>query len=199
MSLCLVNYSAGAMNQTDTQLIAACRRGDEAAWETLVMRYQRLIYAIPVRSGMDDYQAAEVFQRVFTKLVEYLPRIEQPDRLQAWLVTTTKRETWRFSKQEQRTLSIPDLVDEEDGAGLMAETPLPDEVIQELEEQHLVRTALQEIDERCQNLLTLLFYRDGPPSYAEIAQKSGVPEGSIGPTRARCLQKLKKVLVEMGF
>lgn len=187
------------MNQTDTQLIAACRRGDEAAWETLVMRYQRLIYAIPVRTGMDDYQAAEIFQRVFAKLVEYLPRIEQPDRLQAWLVTTTKRETWRFSKQEQRTLPLPEMIEEEDGAGLMAETPLPDEVFQELEEQHLVRTALQEIDERCRALLTLLFYRDTPPVYAEIAKKSGVPEGSIGPTRARCLQKLKRVLVEMGF
>ena len=187
------------MNPTDSQLIADCRRGDAAAWETLVLRYQRLIYAIPTRAGLDEYQAADVFQHVFAKLVEYLPRLEQPDRIQAWLVTTAKHETWRLSKLEQRTTALPDAETEDESATLVADTPLPEDVIQQLESQHLVRTALTEIDERCRKLLTLLFYRDDIPSYAEIAAKSGVPEGSIGPTRARCLQKLKKVLVEVGF
>jgi RNA polymerase sigma factor (sigma-70 family) len=71
--------------------LQACRRGDEAAWEALVERYQRLIYTIPRRAGLDKDQAAEVFQEVFTTLFEKLETIEQPERLQAWLVTTARR------------------------------------------------------------------------------------------------------------
>ena len=82
-------------------------------------------------------------------------------------------------------------------ASLPDEAPLPDEVMIHLEEQHSVRLAVGQLDERCGKLLTLLFYEDEPPPYAEIAVRIGVPEGSIGPTRARCLQKLLKI-VEKG-
>jgi RNA polymerase sigma factor (sigma-70 family) len=72
--------------------------------------------------------------------------------------------------------------------------PLPDEALIQLEEQHRVRVALSNLDERCQKLLTILFYQHEPPSYSEIAAQIGTTEGSIGPTRARCLQKLLKLL-----
>src|SRR6267154_2045109 len=83
------------MEQSDKQLLLACRRGDERAWESLVNRYQRLIYTIPRRAGLDHSQAADVFQEVFTTLFEKLNEIDQPERLQAWLVTTARRKTWR--------------------------------------------------------------------------------------------------------
>src|SRR5262249_3367333 len=82
--------------ETDNDLLLPCRNGDETAWEALVRRYQRLIYSIPRRSGLDEDQSAEVFQEVFTTLFEKLDRIEEPDRLHAWLVTTARRKTWRF-------------------------------------------------------------------------------------------------------
>ncbi len=79
---------------------------------------------------------------------------------------------------------------------IVDDNPLPDEVLLQLEEQHRVRTAVGELDERCKTLLTMLYYQTEPPSYAEIAQAFGAPEGSIGPTRARCLKKLLRLLGE---
>ena len=189
------------MEQSDKQLLLACRRGDEAAWEALVNRYQRLIYAIPRRAGLNEDSASEVFQEVFTTLFERLDEIEQPERLHAWLVTTAKRKTWRLMSREKRARGAVD--DEEGGEARIDElpddAPLPDEVLLGLEEQHRVRAAVAGLDERCRKLLTLLFYQSEPPPYAEIAAMMGVTEGSIGPTRARCLQSLKRILQRLGF
>jgi RNA polymerase sigma factor (sigma-70 family) len=185
------------MQQRDEELLLACRRGDAAAWEALVNRYQRLIYAIPRRAGLDEDAAAEVFQEVFTTLFEKLDDIEQPERLHAWLVTTARRKTWRLISRDRFTRGS--YANDEDDAdaelnALPDAAPLPDEALIQLEEQHRVRAALVDLDERCRKLLTLLFYRDDPPSYAEIALATGTREGSIGPTRARCLQKLMRLL-----
>src|SRR3954469_100969 len=76
------------MELSDAALLRACRGGDQDAWTTLVNRYQRLIYTIPRRAGLDEQAAADVFQRVFASLVEHLDTLTDPDRLRAWLVTT---------------------------------------------------------------------------------------------------------------
>ncbi|HEX8476011.1 MAG TPA: sigma-70 family RNA polymerase sigma factor [Pyrinomonadaceae bacterium] len=184
------------MEQSDEELLLACRKGDEAAWETLVERFQRLIYAIPRRAGLNEDLAAEVFQEVWTTLLEKLDDINQPDRLQAWLVTTARRKTWRLISRENVTAKSfhDDETEDAELAALADHAPLPDEVLLQLEEQHRVRTALGGLDERCRKLLNLLFYTPEPPPYAEIAEATGTSEGSIGPTRARCLQKLLRAL-----
>jgi RNA polymerase sigma factor (sigma-70 family) len=186
------------MESTDKQLLLSCRRGDEAAWEALVNRYQRLIYAIPRRAGLDDDRAAEVFQEVFTTLFQKLNDIDEPDRLQAWLVTTAKRKTWRLISKDRLTVHLPDSEDDptagEQLEKIADESPLPDEALLKLEEQHRLRTALNGLDERCQKLLTMLFYQEEKPAYSEIAAALGTSEGSIGPTRARCLEKMLHLL-----
>ena len=187
------------MDDSDLRLVLACRRGDQLAWEKLIRRYQRLIYAIPLRAGLDEDQAAEIFQEVFTTFFQKLNDIEEPERLQAWLVTTARRKTWRtIAKAQSRTRPDPDAVEwATEAATIRDETPLPDEQLVMLEEQHRVRTAVSLLDERCQKLVQMLFYRTQPPSYAEIAASLGVPEGSIGPTRARCLGKLLGILKKL--
>jgi len=129
-------------------------------------------------------------------LFEKLNEIEQPEKLHAWLVTTTRRKTLHaISKALVRRQS--DLNTDEDShlaSSIADETPLPDEQLLILEEQHRIRTALASLDERCRLLLEILFHRDEPPSYAEIASALGIPEGSVGPTRARCLAKLLRLL-----
>ncbi len=181
---------------SDLELVVGCRRGDPLAWEKLIRRYQRLIYAIPLRAGLDEDQAADIFQDVFTTLFQKLNDIEEPDKLQAWLVTTTRRKTWRIISQPQGTpRSTKDYdLQQQEASTIRDETPLPDEKLLLLEEQHRIRTAVSALDDRCRTLLEMLFYRHEPPSYAEIAASLGIPEGSIGPTRARCLAKLLRIL-----
>jgi RNA polymerase sigma factor (sigma-70 family) len=192
---------AEATAQSDEQLLAACRRGDEGAWEALVLRYQRLIYAIPRRAGLDEDAAAEVFQDVFTTLLESIENIEQPSRLQAWLVTTAKRKTWRTVGRAKalRPFTSEGGEGEDEMYDLADEGLLPDEALTKLEEQHLVRAGLAELGDRCRTLLQMLFYAPEPPPYSEIAAALGTSEGSIGPTRARCLKKLLDALKKKGF
>jgi RNA polymerase sigma factor (sigma-70 family) len=185
------------MDDSDLQLVSACRRGDQLAWEKLVRRYQRLIYAIPRRAGLDEDQAAEIFQDVFTTLFEKLNDIEEPERLQAWLVTTTRRRTLRTIARAKDRPGERDDDGANEAEAMRDESPLPDEQLLMLEEQHRIRTAVSMLDERCQTLVTLLFYEPEPPSYAEVAKVLGVPEGSIGPTRARCLGKLLRILTKL--
>ncbi len=192
---------AEAAAHTDEQLLAACKRGDEGAWEALVLRYQRLIYAIPRRAGLDEDAAAEVFQDVFTALLESIESIEQPSRLQAWLVTTAKRKTWRTVGRAKalRPFASEEGEGEDEMYDLADENLLPDEALTRLEEQHLVRAALGELGDRCRTLLQMLFYAAETPPYSEIAAALGTSEGSIGPTRARCLKKLLDALKKKGF
>jgi RNA polymerase sigma factor (sigma-70 family) len=179
---------------SDESLVLACRQGDGAAWETLIQRYQRLIYTIPYRAGHDVDQCAEVFQQVFVTLLEKLDQIEQPSRISAWLVTTARRESWKINRRKHATnVSLDQAVEDDPKLWNVPDNdPLPEEVLIDLEEQHVVRTAVEALDDRCRTLLTLLYYNDDPPPYTEIAAQLGTSAGSIGPYRARCLCKLRR-------
>ena len=87
-------FSSRRLERSDAELVRACRRGDQAAWDELVNRYQRLIFAIPRRAGLSEEQAADVFQEVFLTLFEKLDEIEQPEKIRSWIVTTAKFKTW---------------------------------------------------------------------------------------------------------
>jgi len=147
------------MQLSDSQLLLACRRGDESAWESLVQRYQRLIYAIPRRAGLDDDQGAEVFQEVFTTLFKKLNDIEDPARLHAWLVTTARRKTWRLISKENSWQQYSQSEEQDDSLDelekIADEALLPDEVLLQLEEQHRVRTAVAALDDRCGRLINM--------------------------------------------
>jgi RNA polymerase sigma factor (sigma-70 family) len=183
------------MEPSNEELIQACRRGDGAAWEALITRYQRLVYSIPRRAGLDEDRSAEVFQQVFAKLVEHLDRIEEPDRLGSWLATTARREMWRLRQRERITQPSYERNDPGDDIDdVLDDAPLLDEMLIRLEQQHAIHLAVASLDERCRRLLTLLFYQSKTPSYAEIAVALGMSEGSVGPIRMRCLQKLRRLL-----
>jgi RNA polymerase sigma factor (sigma-70 family) len=186
-----------AMEPSDEALLLACRAGDSTGWEMLVDRYQPLVYSIARRSGLDHDQSVDVFQRVFARLVEHLGRIEQPAQVGAWLATTARHEAWRVSRRARVIEFTP--LDALEVIEPLADDLLPEEVVLRIEEQQVVRAALATLDERCRKLLTLLFYRTDVAPYAEIAATMGMSEGSIGPTRARCLRKLRQVLDDLDF
>ena len=187
--------SIKGMQATDKELLIACRKGNESSWATLIDRYQRLVYAVPRRAGLNEDQASEVFQEVFVTLFQKMNEINEPDRLHAWLVTTARRKTWRLLSKE-RSVQSTQAGEDDEALVVVDDSPLPDEALVRLEEQHRVRTALTGLDARCQKLITMLYYQAEPPPYSEVAAVLGTPEGSVGPTRARCLKKLLKLLEE---
>ena len=89
-----IAFEAEKIARADADLVRRCRRNDPAAWDELVARYQRLIYAIPRRAGLSEEQAADVFQEVFLTLLEKINDIEQPGKIRSWMVTTAKFKTW---------------------------------------------------------------------------------------------------------
>ena len=191
--------SAYPVDEDDAALVARCLRGDASAWNALVQRYQRLVYTIVRRIGLDEHGAADVFQTVFSRLIQHLPRIADPQRLQAWIVTTAKREALLQRKLGQRTVSTTRADDSMDDGGdwdLPDESPIAEEALADLQQANQVRNALDRLDVRCRELLMLLFREDDDRvAYDEVARRMGISVGSIGPTRARCLDKLKAFVV----
>jgi len=188
-------FPATSLDRSDAELIRDCRAGSQAAWDELVTRYQRLIYAIPRRAGLTDEQAADVFQEVFLTLFEKIDDIQQPERIRSWIVTTAKFKTWA-TVRSSKGLYSPESEEEmeQEMAKLADKTPLADEMLIELEQQHLIRTALKQLEERCQKILSMLYLSQTTASYTEVAAVIGVGETSISPLRSRCLKKLEKLL-----
>jgi RNA polymerase sigma factor (sigma-70 family) len=180
----------------DAELIEACLKGSGQAWEVLLVRYQRLIYSIPLRYGLSEHDANDIFQNVSLLLWENLGRLRDRARLGAWLAVTTRRESWRMMRQHRPdTMVLEERALEEN----LPTGPRSEDEFLELERQSQVRAAIGSLESPCRDLLSLLFYTEPRPSYNEIAQSLSIPEGSIGPTRSRCLEKLMKILEELGF
>lgn len=190
-----IKISAKGLEKSDADLVKSCRKGDETAWNALVDRYQRLVFAVPRRAGLSEERAADVFQEVFMTLFEKLDEIEQPDKIRSWLVTTAKFKTWGTVRGEKGFYS-PESEEEMEFemASLPDNAPLAEDVLIQLEEQHLIRTALKELEERCQKILSMLYLTEPAASYAEVALVIKVGETSISPLRSRCLKKLGKIL-----
>jgi RNA polymerase sigma factor (sigma-70 family) len=180
----------------DRDLVSRCLEGDESAWEALIRRYQRLVYSIPIRYGMREEVAADIFQSVCVLLLEHLSTLKDRGKLASWLITTTTRECWRVSHRLRREAPIGEMIEDDDP--ILPETPDERPLVEEeqirLEEQQHIREAVQALPDRCRRLLELLYYDETNPSYEEISRRMEMPVPSIGPTRARCLEKLRKVL-----
>lgn len=190
--------AADAADDSDARLVARCRAGDRAAWGLLVARYQRLVHAVVTRAGLDGHTAADVFQTVFQRLLAHLPRLTQPERLQAWIVTTAKREALRERERQQRHVSMArEEGDESPGLEdtLADDHPLAEQALSDLQQLHRLREGLARLDDRCRELLLLVFRdEDEHLPYDEVGRRLGMPAGSIGPTRSRCLGKLRKLV-----
>jgi RNA polymerase sigma factor (sigma-70 family) len=181
----------------DAALVQRCRAGDATAWPLLVARYQRLVHTIVRRAGLDEQVAADVFQTVFLRLLQHLPRIADAARLQAWIVTTAKREALLQRRRGRREVVV-EPADARAAAGPNeaadgAHAPGPEEAVERWQQVVRVREALERLDERCRSLLLALF-ADPPPGYDALARQLGMPPGSVGPTRGRCLEKLRRSL-----
>ena len=189
---------------SDAELVAACLSGDMPSWDQLITRYSRFIYALTLRMGLSGADVDDVFQNVCVRLYQNLDGLRDVARLSAWLAVAARHEVWAWRRLRHNTVllsEIPDRAREVEAGQKVAgqQDADPEETILALATQHLVRQGLDHLPAECRMLLILLYEEDPPCSYAEVAQRLAIPSGSIGPKRARCLQRLKKILQEFGF
>jgi RNA polymerase sigma factor (sigma-70 family) len=177
---------------TDKALIDACLQGEEQAWSALIVRYSRLIYSIPIRFGFSQTIADEIFQETCLALLEGLHNLQNHDRLSSWIMTVSRRSCIRRMRQKSEVE-----MDEDWETAVPANEPPLESSLILLEQENLIYRALENLEPRCQKLLTALFLTEPAPSYEEIAQQFDIPIGSIGPYRARCLKKLRLALVQL--
>jgi len=174
-------------------LVARARQGDQDAWSGLVARYARLVYSIARRHGLDQELAADVSQVTWLRLAENLHRIEHPERLVGWLSTTARNESLRVANRRGREVASAG-VDLVAAADADAE-PQPglDEPLLRDERARALWLVIEQLPPQCQLLLRLLVAQPDI-SYREITEILGIPHGSIGPTRARCLARARALL-----
>jgi len=173
------------------QLVRRAAEGDGWAWECLVDQYGRLIWAMTRDFHLVESDAADVVQATWLRLFEHIDRIEYPDRVGSWLATTARHECLRTVGARKRIVLVHD--DDVTLGGAVAAGPEVDERLLADERAEAVREAVSRLPEQWQRLLGLLM-ADPPASYAEISDQLGLPVGSIGPTRGRCLARLRVLL-----
>jgi RNA polymerase sigma factor (sigma-70 family) len=191
-TLKLISRPANLTGSDDHLLVQMCLDGVAAAWDTLVERYRKLVYSIPVQLGLGEADADDVFQSVFLTLHRFLRTLRDRTRLSAWLITTTRRECYRLIKRRRRDGAFPLEVFETAGESV-------DQQTERWETQQTVRRALEKLGDRDRRLVSMLFLDQGSPNYEAIAAEMGMRIGSIGPTRARILAKLQRILEEMAM
>lgn len=167
-------------------LVLAASDGDENAWSSLVDRYASLVWAVARGHGLGQADAADVSQTTWLKLAEQLQVIREPDRLGAWLTTTARRECLRTLRRQERDVPV-DICNDWDCGDVTAE--VGDEMVTR-ERDDALWAAFEALSGNCKALLRALL-ADPAPSYAELSEAFDMPIGSIGPTRARCLDRLR--------
>jgi RNA polymerase sigma factor (sigma-70 family) len=205
------------MNASDSssnlELVERCLNGDAAAWQELVMRYANLVHSVPVRYGLSPMEVDDVGQEVFLILAQSLHQIDDPERLPGWLTTTARRVTWRIMQKRRREQPAENaesddpfaavaeqLSDQNPLAHIFGSTPpTMQELLDGWSQQEAVQKGMSQLEGRCQQLIILLFLDPDEPSYDEISQRLDMPVGSIGPTRNRCLHRLRRILEGLGF
>ncbi|HEY7305792.1 MAG TPA: sigma-70 family RNA polymerase sigma factor [Bryobacteraceae bacterium] len=179
--------------ENDEVLVRECLLGDEKAWSALLAKYANLIFSIPVKRGFSQDDAADIFQAVCLTVLSELSTLRRPKALAGWLIQLTAHTCTRWKNRERR------YVDSEPDEQTMAASDLPNEIVQQLEREQMVRAAVNEMSAECRQLINLLFFANPPVRYEAAAAALGLAKGSMGATRMRCLEKLRQSLEAKGF
>lgn len=186
----------------DERLVKSCLAGDERAWSALILKYKDLIYSIPIKYRAPEQDVADIFQSVCLQLFSELPKLRKAESVRSWLITTAIRKSYQWKQKQQRWSDESPEEAETRIAGAArnpAEAKIQQVILEESEREQMVRESLGRLPKRCREMIELLFFEEPPIPYGELAQRLGLASGSIGFIRGRCLQRLKKVLEQMGF
>ena len=176
--------------RSTAKLVEAAAAGEHQAWSQLIDRYAVLVRSVCRAHRLDDADADDVAQLTWLRAVEHIGRLRDPDRFGAWVGTTARHECLRVLRGRKRVVPTADEMEP-----LFAEHVEPDEPELAAERRAAVRRALAALPERQRTLLRLL-HSETEPSYEAIGSALGMPVGSIGPTRGRALERLRRELVQ---
>ncbi|MEU8224114.1 sigma-70 family RNA polymerase sigma factor [Kribbella sp. NPDC048915] len=171
---------------TVVDLVTRARDGEKAAWDELVERYAPLVYSVCRRYRLAPPDIDDVGQSVWLRLVEHLPGLREPAALPGWIATTTQRECFRLIRASSRVEAV-----DPGQAPDVPEQAIAEEEVLRHERRTILRTAFAQLSRKCQQLLAMLM-QDPPAPYDEISRRLQLPIGSIGPSRARCLTRLRR-------
>ena len=182
---------------SNARLVEDCLNGKEEAWRALIDRYKNLIYSVPLKYGLSADDAAEIFQSVWLSLLSELPKIRDPQALAAWLIQVTAHRCSQWQREQQQFLGVDD--EEMETHVEKKSKELTQEQVREVELEQMLREALADLSPQCRQLIDMLFYESPARPYEEVAATLGLATGSIGFTRRRCLEYLRKNLERAGF
>lgn len=171
----------------------AILNGDPAAWEHLVLSFSPMVLTVIRRTGLGHHDCDDCLQQTWLALFQARKRIKQPEKIGAWLCRTAYHKAMKLLRRKAVAARS------DSHADLLTPDPIPDHQLLAQERQAMLRMALFQLDERCQRLLTAVFFGPDSLSYKEIAEQLDIPLNSFGPTRSRCLSKLRKILKEIEF
>jgi RNA polymerase sigma factor (sigma-70 family) len=177
-----------AASTPDRDLIRGCREGKVGAWRRLIEKYERLVFSVPRKYGLSADDAADVTQLTFTILVQSMDSLPEDSRLGGWLTTVARRHTWRLLERNRRQGIGTHAVLDENTTGGDTQT------LENWELGEWLDYGLSRIGRSCRELLFALYLDPKGPSYAEVAAHLGMAVGSVGPTRIRCLERLRRAL-----
>jgi len=179
------------------QAFGAFQQGDRTAFDDLVATVTPLLWHTVRSQGVDQTVAEDVVQTVWMSLLHSADNVRDPQTVVKWLITSTRRESWRVTKRLRADISRNAAIFGVDGEEVLSipvqRETLPDEVVLADVNQQLLWNHVQDLPERCRALIRVIAFAD-KPDYAQIAESLGMPVGSIGPTRGRCLAKLRDQL-----
>jgi RNA polymerase sigma factor (sigma-70 family) len=178
----------GGAITSDRDLIRGCHEGRVDSWRRLLEKYERLVFSVPRKYGLSTDDAADITQFTFTILVQSINKLPEDSKLGAWLTTVARRHTWRLLERNRRQGIGKHAMLDENTAGSDTET------IENWELGEWLNRGLSMIGRSCRDLLFALYLDPQQPSYAEVAVRLGMAVGSVGPTRIRCLERLRQVL-----
>jgi RNA polymerase sigma factor (sigma-70 family) len=180
---------------SDSTLVKQCLAGREEAWSQLIDKYKSLIYSIPVKYGLPAHEAADVFQSTCFELLTHLPGIRDPGALPKWLIQVAHHKCYHWKRQQQRLVSR----DAEQELPEPQVPPVAEEFVKRAEEEQMLREAMASLAPRCRKLVEMLFFESPARPYTEVANELNLAVGSIGLTRQKCIEGLRKRLDELGF
>jgi RNA polymerase sigma factor (sigma-70 family) len=183
------------------ELLRRCKANDEWAWEEFVRRYADLVYTtIQAKVGLSAGELEDAFQETFLSIYQNLTKLRDTSKLVAWIVRIAYFQgVNRIRKRDRiREVSIEHLPEEEIPDNVAGRFEPPEDLVIRLRRAQRAKALMELLPKRCRGLLYELFYRDPVPSYDEIALRLGIPVGSIGPTRARCLSRMRRLWEERG-